>query len=159
CEILLEQIGTSPRYWDSLPLAHALGLTEAERHALGGVPTIGAVDITPRERTAAQRTRDYASKTAKRRNSGVVTRAEWLTANNVSRCKPWENEGISRAQWYRRRHETGESGVTLVSTSDRPVSKSEPSHSDVALQSANVVSFAKSTPSTPATQQPWRNAA
>jgi hypothetical protein len=157
---LMEHVGASPRYWDSPSLADALRLTEAERNALGCVPTIGAIDVTPAERKAAQQQRDYAWKKAKRRNDGVVDRAEWLAANNVSRCKPWDNEGISRAQWYRRRHETGESGVTLVSTSDRPVSQSEPSHSDVALQSANVVSFAKPNQNpTPATQQPWRNAA
>jgi hypothetical protein len=125
-ESLVDEVGCCPRYWDSTALADALGLTEAERIALGGVPTIGAVDVTPDERKAAQRKRDYARKQAKRRNRGVVARTEWLAVNNLTRCKPWENQGMSRAQWYRCRHETGESGVTLVNTADRPVSKPEP---------------------------------
>lgn len=32
-------------------------------------------------------------------------RAEYLKANGISRDKPWEAEGVSRATWYRRRKE------------------------------------------------------
>ena len=30
------------------------------------------------------------------------TREDWLKENSISRDKPWEHFGISRATWYRR---------------------------------------------------------
>ncbi|PHP26252.1 hypothetical protein [Limimaricola cinnabarinus] len=38
----------------------------------------------------------------RRAASGAVTRASYLAANAISRTKPWEAQGISRATWYRR---------------------------------------------------------
>ncbi len=44
---------------------------------------------------------DRDQKTARRRAAGAVTRAEY-EANSVSKQKPWENLGISRATYYRK---------------------------------------------------------
>ncbi len=48
----------------------------------------------------------------------MTCRAEYL-ATSLSRLKPWLAEGISRAQWYRRRHETGAARETSA-PSPRP---------------------------------------
>ena len=42
----------------------------------------------------------------RRRKAGVRSRAEY-EAGSLAALKPWENEGISRATWYRRARETG----------------------------------------------------
>ena len=46
----------------------------------------------------------------------MKTRAEYLAANSLSREKPWKIEGISRAEWYRRRTkaETSLAGIKLT---------------------------------------------
>ncbi len=43
----------------------------------------------------------------------MSARAEY-EANSLSRLAPWKAEGISRAQWYRRRRETGPRPPTLT---------------------------------------------
>jgi hypothetical protein len=68
--------------------------------------TIGACDLTRPERIEARRKRHAEAKRNKRRASGMPPRHEWLEAHSVSRAKPWEAEGISRAQYYRRRKGT-----------------------------------------------------
>ena len=40
-------------------------------------------------------------KEEKRRAAGVIPRDEY-EGNSLSRHKPWESEGVSRATWYRR---------------------------------------------------------
>jgi hypothetical protein len=36
-----------------------------------------------------------------RRRKGIISRSEYLEKNSTSRVKPWEQEGVSRASWYR----------------------------------------------------------
>lgn len=47
--------------------------------------------------------RNRQRRTERRRAAGVQPRSIWLAAHPISRVRPWEAEGISRATWYRRR--------------------------------------------------------
>ena len=140
-----------PRYWDSPSLADTLGLTEAERSALGGVPTIGAVDVTPNERKALRLQRNKQRRQKKRLAAGVKPQSE-----SVSRAKPWLAETVSRAKWYRNRRETTLDAVNLLNTASKPVSTSEPSHAvPMTGQREMIVSFRTK----PAKSPPGRKAA
>lgn len=92
-------------------LAEIMNLTEAERVKLG-IRTIGAVDVTPKQRKEARKAADRARKAKQRRAARKQTRDEYLAANATSREKPWLSKGISRAQWYRLQRETGCSAVS-----------------------------------------------
>jgi hypothetical protein len=100
---LMEQASRFPRIWKSDALAQALSLTEAKRVALGGVPTIGATDVTPEQRAKQRKERNRLQKEQKRRLAGAKPRAEY-EANSLSHAKPWEAEGICRKTWERRRN-------------------------------------------------------
>lgn len=94
-----------PRMEKADALAAALMVTEVERSRLH-LRTIGAHDVDKRER--ARRRKERKRKRAKERAArvraehGAMSRAEYLAANSVSRTKPWEAAGVSRATWYRR---------------------------------------------------------
>jgi putative DNA primase/helicase len=53
-----------------------------------------------------RRERDKARQMARRRAAGGVSRADYLAKNGLSKTKPWEQEGISRRTWERRRAQT-----------------------------------------------------
>ena len=121
---LMEQVGRFPRYWTSPALAEALRLTEAERVALGGVPTIGAIDVTGEQRKESRKERGKERKKAARRAKGAMSREEYL-AEAKSRTKPWEVEGISRRTWERRRRrDASPSAMNLVNREDTLASPS-----------------------------------
>lgn len=82
-------------------LAEKIGLTYAERQALG-IKTIGSTDVGPAERERLRRQRSRANEKKKRRDKGVMSREVYEQSSNES-VRPWEDEGISRATWYRRR--------------------------------------------------------
>jgi hypothetical protein len=50
-----------------------------------------------------RRRRDRVAAARRRRADGKAERAVWLAENTVSREKPWEAAGVSKATWYRRR--------------------------------------------------------
>jgi hypothetical protein len=106
-------------------LAEILGLEYADRQRLA-INTIGAIDKTKRERTIERKKRkrekDRIRAAIKRRARGAISREEWLSGNHLSRSRPWEREGISKATWYRRR-ETDWSPPHRSLPSDTPVSK------------------------------------
>jgi len=77
-------------------LASRLGVTYAVRQELG-LHTIGALDMTKAEREAARKLRARERESARRRARGAKPQAE-----SLSRTKPWEAAGMSRATWYRR---------------------------------------------------------
>jgi hypothetical protein len=56
-----------------------------------------STDAQKREKKLAQ---DRVRDEKKRREQGAATREEYL-ANSISKSKPWEKLGISRAKWYR----------------------------------------------------------
>jgi hypothetical protein len=107
-------------------LGNKLQLTAALRTKLG-ITTIAPCDQTPEQRAAARKERrrnsDRDRRRRKREEKGGPTRKQWLAANTVSKLKPWEMEGVSRATYYRRR-ETGTAASYLSSTVDaQPVSR------------------------------------
>jgi hypothetical protein len=50
-----------------------------------------------------KRERDRLRKEAQRRAAGAPPREEWLKAHSLMQNKPWAQEGIHMATWYRRR--------------------------------------------------------
>lgn len=86
-------------------LAEMIDLQYEDRKRLG-IFTIGAVDMTKRQRANARKQRklehDRIKRKAKRRERGAPSREQYL-AESLSRAKPWEAEGVSRRTWERRR--------------------------------------------------------
>ncbi|MCP1167337.1 RepB family DNA primase [Limimaricola litoreus] len=74
-------------------LAELLCVSDKMAHALG-LRQIFSLTARRRQKAGKQRLRRAAS--------GAVTRASYLAENAISRTKPWEAQGISRATWYRR---------------------------------------------------------
>lgn len=72
-------------------LINQFEITDAEQRQLRTI-------ITP----ALARERDADRDRARRRAAGAIER-ELYESNSLSRLKPWEQEGISRRTWYRRR--------------------------------------------------------
>ena len=91
------------------------GATIAERLAIdaGLAARLGLEQIIPNELRAARRAR---ARTAQRRAAGALPRAIWLAMNPISRERPWEAEGISRATWYRRLKERRDCHVRALLT-------------------------------------------
>jgi hypothetical protein len=100
-EQLCTMVLANPLRYRADTLGKKLGLT-AERRARLGIRTIGAVNQTAAERTAASEARKLEAKRNRRRAKGMKPRDEYL-ANSVEGTKPWEAEGISRRTWYRRK--------------------------------------------------------
>jgi hypothetical protein len=86
-------------------LAALLYLTDSERSYLR-IGTIGAIDVPKAERShrrkrkKRQRDRERAAK--RRRAQGMMSRAAYRRSS-LSALRPWEDEGISRRTWERRR--------------------------------------------------------
>jgi hypothetical protein len=106
-------------------LAEILGLEYVDRQRLA-ICTIGAIDMTKARRTIERKERkrekDRIKKAIRRRNAKAISRSEWLSENHLSRSRPWEREGTSRATWYRRR-ETSQSPPLESLPSEQPVSQ------------------------------------
>jgi hypothetical protein len=79
-----------------------------ERGAFG-VRNLPAADVKGEDlrKLKAERRRglDRLRKRRERAKHGAVSRAEYL-AGSLSKIKPWEAEGVTRATWYRRRRRT-----------------------------------------------------
>ena len=92
-----ETIEFAGRKWSPLytpkndTLIDIFGITDTEQQHLR---TIISSDLARQRDTENTRTR--------RRAAGIVNRSEY-ESNAISKQKPWEAEGISRATWYRRR--------------------------------------------------------
>jgi hypothetical protein len=95
----------NPRVWSADEMAHELGLKMEERTMLG-ITTIGAIDMNKAARTKLRKQRAAARKQKLRANSGAKPR-QIYESESISRAKPWLDQGISRATWYRRNRETG----------------------------------------------------
>jgi hypothetical protein len=92
------------RAWKADQLAWRYRVTKEERTMLG-LTTIGAIDHAKAARTKRRRQRDRQRKEAARRAAGAMPRKEYETTS-LSRTKPWTEQGISRATWYRRNAKT-----------------------------------------------------
>ena len=108
-ERVIDMAFSYQRRWRSSTLGRELNYSEAEWHALR-LRTVGPTGMTPEER---RRISDTARKERARRRKGAKTRAHYEGAS-LSRQKPWEKEGISRASWYRRNRETSCSAISLI---------------------------------------------
>lgn len=89
--------------WTADKLAVRLGLTSAERNRLK-ITTIGAIDQTKAERLVERRKRKRQADRERCRRArlakGAKSRTDYET-QSMTRQKPWENLGMSRASWYR----------------------------------------------------------
>jgi hypothetical protein len=94
----------NPQRWTADQLAWRLRLTKEQRNMLG-ITTIGAIDESKAARTKRRREREKQRRKASRRAKGALPRQEY-EQRAISRAKPWEAEGISRATWYRRQRGT-----------------------------------------------------
>lgn len=91
-------------------IGHELGITEAVRTEAKAW-NVGTYDGSPDARERARAERKKQHKMIKRRAEGATPRADY-ERNSLSRIKPWEEEGIDRATWYRRRKK--ESGMAEI---------------------------------------------
>jgi hypothetical protein len=80
-------------------LGERLNLKNHERDALA-IRTIAAIDLTPEQLRERRKARGRNRSRRRRRSAGSRPREIYLT-NSLSRKKPWETKGISRATWYR----------------------------------------------------------
>jgi hypothetical protein len=85
-------------------LGQIWGLTYEERQRLG-IRTVAPCDLTEEEFQQRRKARKSFLQLKRRLAAGRMTRAQYRDslANSLSRTKPWEAEGKSRAQWYRLR--------------------------------------------------------
>jgi hypothetical protein len=88
-----------PLRWKADKLAIRLNLNEAERRRLR-ITTIGACDLIRKDRIARRKQQARQRDEVRRRAAGAKLRADY-EANSISRSKPWERLGMSRASWYR----------------------------------------------------------
>lgn len=91
----------SPQRWKADALAWRLRLTAADRHALG-ITTIGAIDENKAARSKRRKAQARKRMQAYRKAKGARSRATY-EGQSREQAAPWLDEGISRAQWYRRR--------------------------------------------------------
>jgi hypothetical protein len=123
---LIDRINRTPLYLRK-PNARALGqklnLTNQERQALG-IRTIAPIDMTDEQMAEQRKARKRARELRRRLARGSKPRNIYL-AGSLTRKKPWEIEGISRATWYRRR-ETGPCPIKLTNSSHTLVSPIKP---------------------------------
>lgn len=116
-------------------LGTAWRVTYAERQACR-LTTIGCYDVDRRSRTVLakdrRRERDRLAKAEKRRAEGAVPRSVY-EANSLSKTKPWEQMGITRRTYERRRA----AGQHVASASPHPSSYREPT--DLRHATAEVV--------------------
>jgi hypothetical protein len=101
---LTDAVVAKPLRWRADKLAARLNLREADRARLR-ITTIGACDMTKAEREAARNVRKLQAKRQKRLEQGAKSRSEY-EGQSISKAKPWIEQGISRAQWYRRQRQT-----------------------------------------------------
>jgi hypothetical protein len=92
-EALIEDTVKRPRRWRADRLAWRLGLTVADRDALG-ITTIGAVDMEASKRSDRRCEKNRAAQAARRRAAGACTRHQYEAAS-MSRTKPWKALGMS----------------------------------------------------------------
>jgi hypothetical protein len=120
---MLEQVEAYPRRWRSETLGGLLNVTGDEWKRLR-LRTIAPVDMTKDERRRFSTKRNTERRRLRRLAKGMKTRTEWLEENKTNRTKPWEELGISKATYYRRRsrnvpetspreHETGVAAIKI----------------------------------------------
>jgi hypothetical protein len=122
-------------------LGATLRLSYADRQRLG-IRTIGSYDVDRKSRTklarARKQERDRLHAEEIRRAKGAIPRAVY-EARGLSKMKPWEKMGISRATYYRR----GANAHAEIETSPSP-------HSSFYQQATDLSRLAQGQPQGPA---------
>jgi hypothetical protein len=103
---IVPAILANPQRWKADALAWRLRLTMEQRTMLG-ITTIGAIDLARAARLKRRNKLERERRTRNRRVQGAKPRRQY-EQESISRTKPWEAEGISRAQWYRNRKRENE---------------------------------------------------
>jgi hypothetical protein len=98
-ESLAVQLRETPPFIDLTAdqMAQRVNVKKNERDALN-LRSIGAIDFTKADRVAAKRKRDNERQALKRLERGAAQRV-----GNLSKSKPWESLGMSRASWFAKR--------------------------------------------------------
>lgn len=100
-EAMAEAAELTASWQDADQMAKRIGLSFADRRLLE-VHTIGAADITKRQRIAMQKEKRRQRERNRRKANGAKPHAE-----SINRTEPWKAEGISRRTWFRRRKKAG----------------------------------------------------
>jgi hypothetical protein len=106
-EQIIDRINQTPDYQrkrTKRDLGKRWNLTYDERLAWG-IRTVDPCDISEEEFLRRRKERKNFLALKRRLAAGRMTRAKYRDsfANSLSRTKPWEAEGKSRAKWYRER--------------------------------------------------------
>jgi hypothetical protein len=107
----LELVGRAmamPERWTADKLAWRMRMTMEQRTVLG-LTTIGAIDCPKAARAKRRRQQEKVRRQSNHRKRGAMPRKQY-EASSISRAKPWLEQGISRATWYRIRA-NGETGT------------------------------------------------
>ncbi len=118
-------------------IGELLGITDMIR-AEAGAWNIGTLGGSPESRANASRERDRAYQEARRRAAGSKAREEYLEANNLSRSKPWEVEGISRTTYYRRQPAAVANETSPSATSSGMRNETGPSETGPSATSSDI---------------------
>src|SRR5262249_14935463 len=114
-----EEASITRKCWSADNLAQFLGVTYAQRQALG-LKTIGSIDVKKRARRELRKRKDRLYQECCRRARGARPQSE-----SISRTKPWEALNMSRKTWERHRNKVRDandatsSAVSFLSRNDR----------------------------------------
>jgi hypothetical protein len=92
---LTEEASITRKHLSADNLARFLGVTYEQRQRLG-LTTIGSVNVGKRARKELRKRRWKLNAERRRRGRGMRPQSQ-----SLSRLKPWEAKGMSRAKWYR----------------------------------------------------------
>jgi len=108
----IRKVFRHPIRYSADTLAEKLGLTFARRQRLA-ITTIGATDMSKKEREELRKAKKAEHKRKARRAAGCMSRDEY-EGGSINRLKPWLAEGISQRTWYRRQQKTHYAASGLV---------------------------------------------
>jgi hypothetical protein len=125
---ITEEASIIRKCWTADNLARFLGVTYAQRQALG-IRTIGSIDVKKQARRVLRQRKDRLYRERKRRANGVQARLEYEANSIAARARA---EGVSRITIYRRRKQdaeqaknqpdvTGVSAISFLTSEDGPV--------------------------------------
>jgi hypothetical protein len=134
-QIIEEAAATyDPMHLSADGLARYVGLRYRDRARLK-ITTIGACDLSKKQREDLRRQRDRLYQQQKRRAAGARPRSQ-----SLSQTRPWEAEQISRRTWERRRkkaRDANSSAAILINAADESATEpSEPIKRAASLRSA-----------------------
>lgn len=103
-------------FWTAADLGDMLNVTTVERERLG-LRTIRPGGMTPAGFEAYRRSRKTAGRQALRRAAAAVTP---LPAVAIESTKPWVEQGVHRATWFRRQAARAKPLAAITLESERP---------------------------------------